>query len=62
MRASELHTIIHTAELGAKEDLDVALVGRDGEKLSVFRIAEVYIDNHHGLLNIVFESKKEVSA
>lgn len=60
MKTNVLHDLIHGAENVNGEPLDVAIVGRDGDKFNVFRIDEIYVDTEHGLVNIVFDQSKEV--
>lgn len=62
MKIEQLHGLVHAAETGTDKpgSIDVALVGRDGTTLNVFRIEEVYVDYEHGLLNIVFDQSKKV--
>ena len=60
MKTNVLHDLIHGAENANGGQLDVAIVGRDGDKFNVFRIDEVYVDTEHGLVNIVFDQSKEV--
>lgn len=60
MKTNVLHDLIHGAETANSGPLDVAIVGRDGDKFNVFRIDEIYVDTEHGLVNIVFDQSKEV--
>lgn len=60
MKSGELHDVIHGAESTATQALEIALVGRDGNEFSVFRVDEVYVDHGNGLINIVFDMKKKV--
>ena len=60
MKTNVLHDLIHGAENANDGPLDVAIVGRDGDKFNVFCIDEIYVDTEHGLVNIVFDQSKEV--
>lgn len=60
MKTNVLHDLIHGAENANSVPLDVAIVGRDGDKFNVFRIDEIYVDTERGLVNIVFDQSKEV--
>lgn len=62
MKLAALHRLIHAAETAAPEQsFDVALIGQDGVRLTVFRIDEVFVDEEAGLINIVFDSTAPVS-